>query len=180
MDLCERDTDTGQRYYKWKYSLWWLTNNQCNLLHSLAFFTMFQLKILQTSVEKPAGGRVQENSNSGGNTISLHLFIFSEMSFGSELTNSQGIYSNGETHKIMYGLWLCLIFVVFRSIHWWDSPTKENRVLNVSQGKKFAFYIYIFHISHCEGVFWHNTSFTAALCASSSSKVRVREVFFLT
>lgn len=54
-------------------------NNQCNLLHSLAFFTVFQLKILETSIEKPEGGRVQKNSSNGGNTISPHLFTFSEM-----------------------------------------------------------------------------------------------------
>lgn len=36
--------------------------------------------------------------------ISPHFFLFSEMCLGSELTNSQGIYSNGQIHKIMYDL----------------------------------------------------------------------------
>lgn len=61
---------------------------------------MFQLKILETSVEKPEGGRVQENSSNGGSAISPHLFTFSEMPLGSELTNSKGIYSNGETQMV--------------------------------------------------------------------------------
>lgn len=156
----------------------WLTNNQCNLLDSLSFYTMFQLKILETSVEKPESGRIQENSSSDRNIISPFFFLFSEMCLGSELTNSQGIYSNGQIHKIMYDLWLCLIFMVFRSIHWGGSPAKKNRVFNVSRCKNFAFYIYILHISHCEDVFWHNTSFSAALCASLNYKVRVRGFFF--
>lgn len=110
MNHYERDTDKFRRYYKWKCSLGWLTNNQCNLLHSLTFYTMFQVKILETSIEKPEGGRVQENSSSDRNIISPHLFLFSEMSLGSELTNFQGIYSNAEIHKIMYDLWLYLFF----------------------------------------------------------------------
>lgn len=65
---------------------------------------MFQLKMLETSVEKPESGRVQENSNRDGNIISPHFFLFSEMGFGSELTNSQVIYSNGRIHRIMYDL----------------------------------------------------------------------------
>lgn len=42
-----------------------------------------------------------------------------------------------------------------------------------------TFYICVLHISQCEDVFSHNTSFSAALCASLSYKVRVRKVFFL-
>lgn len=49
------------------------------------------MKILETSIEKPESGRIQENSSSDGTIISPHLFLFSEMSLGSELTNSQGI-----------------------------------------------------------------------------------------
>lgn len=73
------------------------TNNQCNLLDS--FYAENE-----TSFEKPEGGRVQENSSSDGNIISLHLFLFSEMSLDSELTNSQGVYSDGEIHNIIYDL----------------------------------------------------------------------------
>lgn len=61
---------------------------------------MFQVKILETSIEKPEGGRVQKNSSNSGNTISPHLFTFSEMPLGSELTNSKVIYSNGETQMV--------------------------------------------------------------------------------
>lgn len=150
-----RDTDKFKRYYKWNYSVGWLTNNQCNLLHSLAFYTMFQLQILETVFRNL---RVEEFKRIAVvmEIQSVLIFFFSVKCLLVVSLQIPKVYTAIERFIKLWMIFDYAYFLWYLGVFTGGTVQQRKTEYVMFHNVKtlhFTFYVCILHISQCKNVF---------------------------